>query len=141
MATRSTITFRERGYEPVVRVRKHFDGYIDGLGHILAEWLIPMKLINGICNVEQYEHDYANGIGCLAAKWIADVKTKTGDIYLDCGCEADEDYNYEVILEPRCLSYDGTPADECITVEVRLYGDSEPIFKGTPSELLEFEEG
>ena len=137
MSTRSTIRFRNDGDSPVCCVYKHFDGYIDGLGHSLAKWLIPMKLINGMCNDEQYRHDYANGIGCLAAKWIADVKTKTGDIYLDCGCEADEDYNYEVILEPRCLSYDGTPADECITVEVRMFGDSEPIFKGTPSELLE----
>ena len=141
MSTRSTITFRKRGREPVVRVRKHFDGYIDGLGHDLAKWLIPMKLINGICSEEQYRHDYANGIGCLAAKWIADVKTETGDYYLDCNCEADEDYNYEVILESRCLSLNGTPADECITVEVRMFGNSEPIFKGTPSELLEFEEG
>ena len=140
MSTRSTITFRKRGREPVVRVRKHFDGYIDGLGHDLAKWLIPMKLINGICNNEQYGHDYANGIGCLAAKWIADVKTKTGDIYLDCNCEADEDYNYEVILEPICLSWNGTPADECITIEVRKFDEEKPIFKGAPSELLEFEE-
>ena len=141
MSTRSTIRFRNEGDSPVCCVYKHFDGYIDGLGHSLAKWLIPMKLINGMRNDEQYRHDYANGIGCLAAKWIADNKTETGDIYM-CSSDAQEEYNYDVILKRqnmRVLAVYGTKADDCIVIAVKDYkGDL--IFSGTPSELLEFEE-
>ena len=141
MSTRSTIRFRNEGDSPVCCVYKHFDGYIDGLGHSLAKWLIPMKLINGMCNDEQYRHDYANGIGCLAAKWIADNKTETGDIYM-CGSGAQEEYNYDVILKRqnmRMFAVDGTKADDCIVVTVRN-SKGNLIFSGSPSELLEFEE-
>ena len=139
MSTRSTIRFRNDGYSPVCCVYKHFDGYIEGLGHSLAEWLKGMTLINGISNREQEGHDYANGIGCLAAKWIADNKTETGDIYM-CGSDAYEDYNYDVILQRQQMSgMNGTKADDCIVIAVKDYkGDL--IFSGTPSELLEFEE-
>lgn len=139
MSTRSTIRFRNDGYSPVCCVYKHFDGYIEGLGHSLAEWLKGMTLINGISNREQEGHDYANGIGCLAAKWIADNKTETGDIYM-CGSDAYEEYNYDVILQRQQMSgMNGTKADDCIVIAVKDYkGDL--IFSGTPSELLEFEE-
>lgn len=141
MSTRSTIRFRNDGDSPVCCVYKHFDGYIEGLGHSLAEWLKGMTLINGISNKEQYGHDYANGIGCLAAKWIADNKTETGDIYM-CSSDAQEDYNYDVILKRqnmRVLTVYGTNADDCIVVAV-LDGEGNLIFSGSPSELLEFEE-
>lgn len=139
MSTRSTITFREKGREPVARVYKHFDGYIDGLGHELAKWLIPMKIVNGISGTEQYRHDYANGIGCLAAKWIADNKSETGDIYLAYN-SGNEDYNYEVILDNSSMTFEGLSTDKCITIEVREWDKPELLFKGTPSELLKFEE-
>jgi len=141
MSTRSTIRFRNDGDSPVCCVYKHFDGYIEGLGHSLAEWLKRMTLINGISNMEQEGHDYANGIGCLAAKWIADNKTETGDIYM-CGSDAQEDYNYDVILKRqnmRVLTVYGVKADDCIVVTVRdCKGNL--IFSGSPSELLKFEE-
>ena len=141
MSTRSTIRFRNDGDSTVCCVYKHFDGYIEGLGHSLAEWLKGMTLINGISNKEQEGHDYANGIGCLAAKWIADNKTETGDIYM-CDSDEYEEYNYDVILKRqnmRVLSVYGTKADDCISIAVKDYkGDL--IFSGSPSELLEFEE-
>ena len=141
MSTRSTIRFRNDGDSPVCCVYKHFDGYIEGLGHSLAEWLKGMTLINGISNKEQEGHDYANGIGCLAAKWIADNKTETSDIYM-CGSDAQEEYNYDVILKRqnmRVLAVYGTKADDCIVVTVRN-SKGNLIFSGSPSELLEFEE-
>ena len=141
MSTRSTIRFRNDGDSPVCCVYKHFDGYIEGLGHSLAEWLKGMTLINGISNKEQEGHDYANGIGCLAAKWIADNKTETGDIYM-CSSDAQEEYNYDVILKRqnmRMFAVDGTKADDCIVVTVRN-SKGNLIFSGSPSELLEFEE-
>lgn len=139
MSTRSIIIFRNDGDSPVCCVYKHFDGYIEGLGHSLAEWLKGMTLINGISNKEQEGHDYANGIGCLAAKWIADNKTTTGDIYM-CDSDEYEDYNYDVILQRQKMSgMNVTKADDCIVIAVKDYkGDL--IFSGTPSELLEFEE-
>ena len=141
MSTRSTIRFRNDGDSPVCCVYKHFDGYIEGLGHDLAKWLKGMTLINGISNKEQEGHDYANGIGCLAAKWIADNKTKTGGIYM-CDSDEYEEYNYDVILKRqnmRVLAVYGTKADDCIVVTVRGRKGN-LIFSGSPSELLEFEE-
>ena len=139
MSTRSTIRFRNDGDSPVCCVYKHFDGYIEGLGHDLAKWLKGMTLINGISNKEQEGHDYANGIGCLAAKWIADNKTETGDIYL-CGSKAWHEYNYDVVLyRQRIFNIAGTKADDCITISV-LDSKKKLIFSGSPSELLEFEE-
>ena len=141
MSTRSTIRFRNDGDSPVCCVYKHFDGYIEGLGHSLAEWLKGMTLINGISNKEHEGHDYANGIGCLAAKWIADNKTETGDIYM-CDSDEYEEYNYDVILKRqnmRALAVYGTKADDCIVVTVRDEKGN-LIFSGSPSELLEFEE-
>lgn len=139
MSTRAIITFRNEMFDPVCCIYKHCDGYIDGLGHSLAEWLMQMTIINGIGSGER-THDYANGIGCLAAKWIADNKTETGDIYL-CAYGDYQDYNYDVIMQPN----DGSrghkmKTDDCIRIEIRKYDEPDLLFSGSPSELLNFNE-
>ena len=78
MGTRSTITFIERvnaGDSIVAQVYQQYDGYLEGVGRSLAEWLMPKIMVNGI---PDYEHDYANGIGDLAAQFVHDFKNRIG---------------------------------------------------------------
>lgn len=120
MGTRSIVKFFEKynGKErPIVAVCQQYDGYLEGVGYQLYEYLSKKIIINGI-GFDQYEDEYANGIDCLAAQFIRDFKRGAGGLYIaPVDCE-DEDYNYDVI-------YDGKE----ITIRVRRY-DSEPFFCG-----------
>lgn len=138
MGTRSTITFIERvnaGDSIAAQIYQQYDGYLEGVGKSLAEWLIPKIMVNGI---PDYEHDYANGIGDLAAQFVHDFKDNIGYLYLyspDWDAEAWCDYNYKVI---QTIGKDETGnADDVLTIEVSNWGE-EPFFVGKPSELLEY---
>ncbi len=138
MGTRSTITFiRKTGIKetPYVKIYQQYDGYIDGVGHDLARFLVKRRLINGIQNETMEEA--ANGIGCLIAQYIALKKVKIGGLYIYPIDGSDEyiDYCYKVIIDE-----DKVPdmADNITTIEVTNFGEDKIIFKGSPSELLRF---
>ena len=120
MGTRSIIKFFEKdnGKEhPIVAVYQLYDGYLEGVGYQLYEYLSRKIIVNGM-RFDQYEDEYANGIDCLAAQFIRDFKRGVGGLYIaPVDCE-DEEYNYDVI-------YDGKE----ITIRVRHY-NSEPFFYG-----------
>lgn len=136
MGTRSTITFIERvnaGDSIAAQIYQQYDGYLEGVGKSLAEWLIPKIMVNGI---PDYEHDYANGIGDLAAQFVHDFKNRIGYLYLYSPTwETAEwcDYNYKVTHQ---FNNNGN-ADDVLTIEVSSWGE-EPFFVGKPSELLEY---
>ena len=140
MGTRSTITFysSEVPEEPIVTIYQQYDGYISGVGHNLANWLLKMKLINGIGR-KHHKWEYANGIGCLIAKFIRDFKVETGNLYItspDVG--KDCDYNYRVYVD---FVTKETKADDAITIKVTNWGSKDDyIFVGSPSELLKFDD-
>ena len=143
MGTRSTTKFiikRGDKLTPILNVYQQYDGYISGVGHELAEFLLSKKIINGIGR-GQDTFDYANGFGCLIAQYIKEFKDKVGNLYIT-DFEDRQEYNYEVIFdEDKYYSknfLDNTlfNVDDLITVKV----DSYPNFEGTPSELLIFEE-
>lgn len=128
MGTRSTITFiSEYGQkEPILRVYTQFDGYIQGAGHDLAEFLKDKTIINGIQSGQTMETGHANGMGCLSAQFVKHYKDKIGGVYLiPTSGVGNESYNYIVSF-----------IDGKIQIEV----DSVPAFKGSPEELLSFEE-
>lgn len=139
MGTRSTITFVERvnaGDSIVAQVYQQYDGYLEGVGKSLAEWLMPKIMVNGI---PDYKHDYANGIGDLAAQYVHDFKDRIGYLYLyslDWDAEEWCDYNYKVIQNVSSNGYNGN-ADDVLTIEVSSW-EEEPFFVGKPSELLEY---
>lgn len=151
----------------LVNVYHHFNGYINGVGYQLAQWLMNKKLINGI-NQHTDGPDFANGADCLAAQYIRDFKLGVGGLYI-CAIDNVEDYNYRVIVhdysdqidihayieklyadnnnpatlkndEHICIDDLYANADDVITIEVRIGNDQDPIFTGKPSELLEFQE-
>ena len=121
MGTRSTVKFyNEFSQKPMVCIYQQFDGYISGVGYDLANWLKDKKVINGIGN-ETMEQGYANTMGCLSAQYIAHLKTKIGGVYIE-DINDEEEYNYHVRL-----------LNGKIIIEV-------DGFKGTPQELLDYNE-
>ena len=123
MGTRSTIKFYSQfnQEQPLVSVYQQHDGYIDGVGYELAEWLKDKKIINGISG-EKMSDGHANGMGCLAAQFIAKFKDRIGSFYIG-PLDDKQEYNYEVRF---------------IDGKINITVDN--IFKGSPEELLEFNE-
>lgn len=123
MGTRSTVKFISSHDQQTVllSVYQQYDGYIAGAGYDLANWLKDKKVINGYSN-QTMADGYANNIGCLAAQYVAAHKTKIGGFYATYP-EDEQEYNYKVYF-----------IDGSFLIEV------DDIFKGTPEELLKFQE-
>lgn len=120
MATRSTVKFFDESNELILSVYRQFDGYIDGVGHELANFLKSKTIINGF-NTQKMEDGYANGMGCLSAQYVAESKTKIGCFYLT-GANDSQDYNYEVRF-----------VNNGFVIKV-------DDFEGSPDELLNYQE-
>lgn len=135
MSTRATILFKRDG-ESLVKLYHHWDGYISGLGHHIAEWLCQKRIGNGIgldC-----DENFANGVGCLVAQFIRDFKDGVGNLYVESLDVSNEDYNYVIDIS---TDYDETRNCNDVTkIMVTNWDDDTPIFEGTPKELLNFNE-
>lgn len=136
MGTRSTISFIEKnkkGESTVAYVYQQWDGYLEGVGKSLCEWLLHKIMVNGI---PDYGHDYANGITDLVAQYVHDFKDGIGNLYLYAptrGVAEWCDYNYKITHQ---FNNNGN-ADDVLTIEVSNW-EEEPFFVGKPSELLEY---
>ncbi len=114
-----------------INMYKQFDGYIEGMGVDLAEFLLPFTIVNGMKLNE--DRKIANGTGCLAAQIVAHFKTDAGGIYLhptegkpgDCW----EEYIYTIFV---------TDDQEKDNIMIAVYDvwKKDNIFIGTPAELL-----
>ena len=77
---------------------RQFDGYPEGHGQELADFLNGFEIVNGI---SEEREKMANGGGCLAAQIVAHFKDSVGGFYLhpagtrECG----EEYIYHVYPE------------------------------------------
>jgi len=118
--------FGDKRREPFTTMYRQMDGYLEGHGQDLAEFLSQFTIVNGISIDETRK--IANGIDCLAAQMFAHFKDGPGHIYCmhpsaqDCG----EEYIYEI-------EKDG----EDILITVYDIWKNKEIFHGTPNELLE----
>lgn len=97
MGTRSlTFVYANNGTEevPIMNMYRQFDGYPEGHGADLVDFLSGGNLDN---NIAVYKNLF-NGMGCLAASLVAKMKEGPGGIYLywvdakDCG----QDYEYHI---------------------------------------------
>jgi hypothetical protein len=129
MGTRCLTKFIEEGKEICVLYRQ-FDGYPEGHGKELAEFLKNMPIVNG------YGDDtikQANGMGCLAAQVVAHFKTKVGGFYLYPAKTSD-------IGEEFVYSVSGKPGDNEATIEVTELDwggeKSKVLMKGKASDVL-----
>lgn len=123
MGTRSTVKFyEENATNPLLSIYNQYDGYIKGVGHDLANFLMGMRIVNGYQTDDKIFH-VANGMGCLAAQYIAKFKDDIGKVYITTPQDTEE-YNYEVRIRKDRLFITETTTG----------------FKGYPEELLDFEE-
>ena len=108
-----------------VNMYRQFDGYPDGHGLDLAEFLKDIKIVNGL---GRDTTNQANGSGCLAAQMVKHFKEDVGNIYLHPHDEDSiwEDYIYTV--------YPKTGENTFISIYSRY--SEKCIFVGTPSELI-----
>jgi hypothetical protein len=114
MGTRSLTYVYDDG-EPILCMYRQFDGYPSGHGAELADFLLPIDLINGF-EIADQGRKAANGMGCLAAQLVAHFKKGIGGIYLyatrqnhDCW----QEYEYHVfekrviVKNPGEVMFDG----------------------------------
>ena len=82
--------------KPITCMYRQFDGYMEGHGQELAEFLSQFTVVNGIGLTE--ERKIANGMDCLAAQMFAHFKTEAGNIYCMHPDAYDvwEEYVYEI---------------------------------------------
>ena len=138
MSTRATITFVDKDTE-LVKLNYHHDGYIEGLGYDIAKWFLKKRIGNGI-GFDDYNDDFCNGVGCMVAKFIHDYKTEPGELYVIPLSSENKwyDYNYRVIVNDEGKK---CSLDEITKIIVTNWDKNEPIFRGSPGELLQFKEG
>jgi hypothetical protein len=96
MGTRC-LTFVYDGGTAVINMYRQFDGYPEGHGRELSDFLSQFDaVVNGMALNETRK--VANGMGCLAAQMIAHFKQTAGGFYIhpvyeyDCG----QEYEYHV---------------------------------------------
>lgn len=83
------------GESAIINMYRQYDGYPEGHGAELAEFLSRGRLVNGLTGKNQ---TVFNGMGCLAAQLVSNFKDGAGQFYLypvtavDCG----QDYEYHV---------------------------------------------
>ena len=136
MATRALINIVERQegrsfselLEPSAihtQVYKHWDGYPEGLGVTLANYLDGYNVVNGLTH-DSYQGPLANGIGCLSAQLVSYLKNEPGNVYLQPPQERDwEDYEYYIWIKEH----------EEIMISIFNYGN-ECVFVGDSKRLI-----
>jgi len=139
MGTRSlTFVYEKYGQvqKPVVNMYRQFDGYPEGHGAELAEFLSSGTMVNGL-GVGSKTLQF-NGMGCLAAQMVAHFKQTPGGFYIhpvdvtDCG----QDYEYHIYDSGKGLYVE---VYNCGCNFFGVSGDThENIFKGNLKEFTKF---
>ena len=84
---------------PIINLYRQYDGYMEGHGLELAEFLAPFTIVNGL---GAKTDKVANGMGCLAAQMVAHFKDGPGQFYLHApklGADHWQDYEYHVFKD------------------------------------------
>ena len=77
------VSFSEHPEQVRAQIYHHYDGYPEGLGCKLAEFLCDFRVVNGL-PIHYFEDiKIANGMGCLTAQLIAGLKEEPGSVYVD----------------------------------------------------------
>lgn len=124
MGTRS-LTHMVEDNEILVTIYRQYDGYLNGHGMDLAEFLNDISIVNGISGTT---NKIANGMGCLSAQILAHLKKEPGNIYVyppnskDCW----EEFTYYIY---------NNKIGEGVRMRVEDSRGS-TIFDGTPRQLI-----
>lgn len=111
MGTRSLTHIKDENDRTLVTVYRHYDGYPEGHGIEMAEFLVNITIGNGI-PFGQDLSKFANGMGCLAAQFIAEFKDGAGNIYIQTPNAKDcwEEYTYRIKYDKErgiLMNYNG----------------------------------
>jgi len=123
----------------LVNMYRQYDGYPDGHGMELADFLNGGKVVNGIGT----DKNVFNGAGCLAAQMIAHFKDGAGGIYIqpitanNCG----QEYEYEVVVDFDTMEL----TMKCIEVgyidsKGNYRNGKKVLFEGKPADFAQFVE-
>jgi hypothetical protein len=137
MGTRA-LTFVYSGETAIINLYRQYDGYPQGHGAELAEFLSGFKVGNGLTKSNPAR--YANGMGCLAAQLVSHFKgDEAGQFYLhspdqtECG----QDYEYHVYQKDNELRVAITNRG-CNLFGLTTSDVNESIFDGTVAEFTAF---
>lgn len=118
MGTRS-LTYVYESYQtehaPVMCMYRQYDGYMEGHGLELAEFLAPYTVVNGLGVAD--DRKIANGMGCLAAQMVSHFKTEAGQFYLYAPVlnqDAGQDYEYHVFNDKVVVYSVGSNNDNVV---------------------------
>ena len=140
MGTRSLTIVKESidpSCEDIIVMYKQFDGYPEGLGLRLANFLKGFIIINGI--PPNPNPKSANGMHDLAAQLVAEFKNEIGEIYLHPSGTRDvwEEFIYYIYLGPdnilRIQVVQACRIKDNQSGEWNMVEDK--IFDGTPTEV------
>jgi hypothetical protein len=101
--------------EPILCLYRQFDGYPEGHGAELADYLVKGKIVNGI-GVGEAEGIW-NGMGCLAASMVAHFKKAPGNFYIHAPIlnrDDWQDYEYHVFTDNVIVYQIGSNNDKVI---------------------------
>ena len=113
--------------ESVINMYRQYDGYPEGHGVDLAEFLDGFNVVNGLSIPRPTK--VANGTGCLAAQLVQHFKDGPGGIYLEAlnGEPGDSWEEYIYTLYPK----EGEPT----FMSIYSIHEDQVIFVGTPKDL------
>ena len=95
MGTRSKTTIYNEENEPILSFYRQFDGYFEGHGAELQEFLLNRKVVNGYCLADTEAEKVSNGMSCLAATLVAHFKKDIGGIYIT-NHDDKQEFNYHI---------------------------------------------
>lgn len=93
----------------LVAIYQQFDGYFEGVGEDLQQFLKGMVIVNGIGS--DTTKKIANGMGCLAAQVIKHLKDRVGGTYITSK-DNEQEYNYDIYLNDKKLVLEGEGGGE-----------------------------
>lgn len=146
LSTRSLTTIEsEWDGKEIVVICRQMDGYHEGRGRELAEWLKDICVVNGISY--GVDRKLANGMSCLAAQMISHFKTEPGSFYIHPAGSRDlgEEYLYRVYLDGEGEISKRQLKISCFSGPITMFGVSSkegtnipPEFDGTPKAFLKW---
>ena len=142
MGTRCLTVVREKEKSrDIIVMYRQYDGYPEGHGKELADFLADFTVVNGISTNTPKRS--ANGMGCLAAQIVAHFKTEIGNFYLhssgtrDCGEEFiytiyQKDGNLMLKVQAGAVTYFGMSGTHQDDMKSLYHG---PISQFSPDKL------
>jgi len=96
MGTRSTTKIYNEYGKLLLALYKQYDGYIEGWGKELKDFIKESKFVNGFNESNNRTH---NGPGCFTLQLVKEFKETTGGLYATNEDDTQE-YNYIIKFGP-----------------------------------------